>query len=61
MNHENCKCSKCESSLHYQIPTHFGLQIIGLKVYWCHKCDAKNYIWPWTLNADDPLSDHNEM
>lgn len=59
MNHDNCKCSRCDGSLHYQIPTNVALQIVGLKVYWCHKCDANTYVWPWTVNANE-LLDHHE-
>lgn len=61
MNHENCKCRKCKGSLHYEMPSHIGFQIIGLKAYWCHKCDAKNYIWQWGLHPNEPLGHKNEL
>ena len=33
MNHENCKCRKCKGSLHYEMPSHIGFQIIGANYF----------------------------
>lgn len=61
MNHQICKCSKCNNSLHYQIPINIAFRIIGLKVYWCTKCDVNTHVWPWNLNVNEPLGENNKM
>lgn len=61
MNQNPCKCSECTNELYYEIPTNFLLTVIGLKIYWCHKCDAKNYVWPFQKSYTDGIQQHSKI
>lgn len=52
MNTKPCTCKHCgNANLYYQMPTNLVFKALALNIYWCHKCDAKNYHWDWNLNA----------
>lgn len=48
MNTKACTCKQCGNDhLYYQMPTNFIFKAIAIQIYWCQKCESKNYIWGW--------------
>ena len=48
MKPKTCICKKCgNTNMYYEIPTNLILKTLSLHIYWCHKCEARNYFWDW--------------
>jgi hypothetical protein len=50
MINKTCSCKHCgNDNLYYQMPTNLVFKVMALNVFWCHKCEFKNYYWAWNL------------
>jgi Zn finger protein HypA/HybF involved in hydrogenase expression len=51
MINKTCSCKRCGTdNLYYQMPTNLVFKVMALNVFWCHKCESKNYYWAWNLS-----------
>lgn len=57
MDQNSFICCKCSVPLIYEVPTNVFLDIIGLKVYWCHKCQLRNSFWPFGFTTTKAAPD----
>lgn len=52
MKPKACTCKKCgNTNMYYEIPANLILRVFSLHIYWCHKCEARNYVWDRGVTA----------